>query len=169
MQERQAGDQEGAEAGAAAAVRVRDQERDRSPRGWLQMEEVWAESSQEQPFPKVIDNRLLVFRVCFLASYFWFYVYKRMGKLWFLIDTVFLTGIQIPYMHIVYVKPLLSVWPTVLHIHCSFRFLVKNTFLRTVKRNVLFWCIDLLGLLIPDKNTRKHTHIVWHTLFFARV
>ena len=45
--------EEGAEAAAAAAVRVHDKERDRSPRGRLQMEEVWPESCQEQPFPKV--------------------------------------------------------------------------------------------------------------------
>ena len=49
-----AGGEEGAEAGAAAAVRVLDQERDRSPRGRLQMEEVRPESCQEQSFPKVI-------------------------------------------------------------------------------------------------------------------
>ena len=45
--------EEGAETAAAAAVRVHDKERDRSPRGRLQMEEVWPESCQEQPFPKV--------------------------------------------------------------------------------------------------------------------
>lgn len=69
MQERQAGGEEGAEAGAAAAVRVHDQERDRSARGWLPMEEVWAESCQEQPFPEVIIDRLcLVSRgVCYRA------------------------------------------------------------------------------------------------------
>jgi hypothetical protein len=41
------------EEGAATAVRVHDEERDRSPGGWLSLEKVWPESRQEQSFSKV--------------------------------------------------------------------------------------------------------------------
>uniref|UniRef100_A0A453BQ22 Uncharacterized protein n=1 Tax=Aegilops tauschii subsp. strangulata TaxID=200361 RepID=A0A453BQ22_AEGTS len=44
---------EKAEAGAAATVRVHDQDGDRPPRGRIPLEEVRTEGRQEQSFPKV--------------------------------------------------------------------------------------------------------------------
>ena len=98
--------EEGAEEGEAAAVRVHDQERDWPPRGWLQVEEVWAKGGQEQPIPKVsawqsIDRFLLFLSIpsidhisCVFSA-----LTSMGGKAWIAcLISFFYPALYIPYM-----------------------------------------------------------------------